>query len=253
MAKGTVMLSGMQPVGGQELGDMIGSIVSPQYSANKQNLKLAEYQYSKDLEMWNRQNEYNSPSEQMKRFQEAGLNPNLVAGQGNSGNASQMPNYNAPTISYDQKLPLVTNVLQTFADLDMKQAQTDKIKEEANVVKAQNDLINIQRQFWLKSEWNKYMEGWYRSDMSNLEFQTRLFNFERDYGVKARRDKNDNIIFEGDPSTGDVYRKRDMELENYNQEVGLTRARREGQENFNKFFSADRYMGWIMQLLRFIK
>ena len=44
---------------------------------NQANMKLAEYQYSKDLDMWNRQNEYNSPSAQMERFNAAGLNPNI--------------------------------------------------------------------------------------------------------------------------------------------------------------------------------
>ena len=39
---------------------------------------LAEYQYQKDLEMWNKQNEYNNPSNQMARLKDAGLNPNLV-------------------------------------------------------------------------------------------------------------------------------------------------------------------------------
>ncbi len=55
------------------------------------------------------------------RYQAAGLNPNLVVNQGSSGNASQMPHYQAPTISYNQKIPMITNVLQTFADLDIKQ------------------------------------------------------------------------------------------------------------------------------------
>ena len=35
---------------------------------NQENRKLAEYQYSKDLEMWNRANEYNTPANQMQRF-----------------------------------------------------------------------------------------------------------------------------------------------------------------------------------------
>jgi len=42
----------------------------------EQNKKLADYQYSKDLDMWNKGNLYNSPEEQMKRLKAAGLNPN---------------------------------------------------------------------------------------------------------------------------------------------------------------------------------
>lgn len=62
------------------------------------NMRLADYQYSKDLDMWNRMNTYNSPKEQMSRFDEAGLNPNLMYSQGTPGNASTLPKYQAPEI-----------------------------------------------------------------------------------------------------------------------------------------------------------
>ena len=51
-----------------------------------------------EIDMWNRQNAYNTPAEQMKRFKEAGLNPNLMYGQGSSGNANSKPQ----TIQQDQ-------------------------------------------------------------------------------------------------------------------------------------------------------
>lgn len=47
--------------------------------------------------MFDRANEYNSPANQMLRYQQAGLNPNLIYGQGNSGNATPMPSATAPT------------------------------------------------------------------------------------------------------------------------------------------------------------
>lgn len=43
-----------------------------------------------ELEQWNRTNEYNSPEQQMQRFSEAGLNPNLIYGQGSPGLAGQL-------------------------------------------------------------------------------------------------------------------------------------------------------------------
>ena len=46
-----------------------------------------------NLDMWNRQNAYNTPAEQMRRLQEAGLNPNLMYGQGNVGNAPTAPQF----------------------------------------------------------------------------------------------------------------------------------------------------------------
>lgn len=81
--------------------------------------------------MWNRQNEYNSPSAQMSRFKEAGLNPNLIYGQGSSGNATQLPKYSAPTVEYKYRpleLDTVMSNLGAYMDLQTRSAQVDNIK-----------------------------------------------------------------------------------------------------------------------------
>lgn len=49
---------------------------------------LTEKANKQSMENWLAQQRYNSPAEQMKRFAEAGLNPNLIYSQGNAGNAS---------------------------------------------------------------------------------------------------------------------------------------------------------------------
>lgn len=74
-------------------GSVINSVMQPvmeQLNFNH-NLKLQELQNAYNLDMWKMQNEYNSPQSQMQRFKEAGLNPNLIYGQGTSGNASSAP------------------------------------------------------------------------------------------------------------------------------------------------------------------
>ena len=70
---------------------------------NRSASKLADYQYNKDLEMWNRGNAYNAPEAQMERLKKAGLNPNLVYGSGSvSGNTTgQLPKYQAPQMKYN--------------------------------------------------------------------------------------------------------------------------------------------------------
>ena len=50
------------------------------------------YSYKKNLEQWNRANEYNLPVNQMARLKQAGLNPNLVYGSG----AGQVQAVNSP-------------------------------------------------------------------------------------------------------------------------------------------------------------
>lgn len=62
----------------------------------------AELAYQRSVEMWNRQNAYNTPQAQMARFTEAGLNPHLIYGSGgNSGNASMPQGYQPPKQEYE--------------------------------------------------------------------------------------------------------------------------------------------------------
>lgn len=60
----------------------------------------AELAYQRSMAMWHEQNKYNSPEAQMQRFKDAGLNPHLIYGQGNSGNAGSPPQYMPPDIQY---------------------------------------------------------------------------------------------------------------------------------------------------------
>lgn len=107
----------------------------------KHNKELADYQYSKDLEMWETQNAYNKPGEQMKRLKEAGLNPNLVYGTGTvTGNTSgQLPKYNAPTTQFKnvpmadpgQMLGMYNNLQQSQAQLGLTKALTQLNERKA--------------------------------------------------------------------------------------------------------------------------
>lgn len=54
----------------------------------KENMRLAQFQADANERYLQKQLEYNTPKNQMARFQEAGLNPNLIYGQGNPGNQS---------------------------------------------------------------------------------------------------------------------------------------------------------------------
>lgn len=104
---------------------------------NKKSRKWSEKMYDRqtadNIRFWDMQNKYNSPQEVMKRLQEAGLNPNLVYGNGNSvaqapnlqGADTPRPEFNAPTFD--------TGVLSQFFDVEQKQAQTDNLKAQTTV------------------------------------------------------------------------------------------------------------------------
>ena len=121
---------------------------------NQQQQKLANQAYQHDLDMWKRQNQqniamwemqnaYNTPAAQMQRYQDAGLNPNLIYSQGNPGNAaqvgqSQQAKYNAP----DYQMPLnkffnFTGMLDQYMDLTIKQKQSKNLDEQNKLLTAQ--------------------------------------------------------------------------------------------------------------------
>jgi len=120
------------PIGAAVSGlfDIAGSAL--QYKYQK---KLAEQQNQFNLDMWKMQNEYNSPAAQMKRFQEAGLNPNLIYGQGNAGNASSAPEMvtpNAPEFSRGMR-----ELAQAFNIEGLRTAIANRKKAQADASIAQ--------------------------------------------------------------------------------------------------------------------
>ncbi len=130
--------------GMKSTGDLFGAYKQRQherYMAEKNlrlNKELADYGYSQELEQWNRANLYNSPQEQMKRLQMAGLNPNLVYGRGiENVSVKQLPRYNAPTADFSKvsseragiaaAANAVGNVANQYFDIKQKAATIDRI------------------------------------------------------------------------------------------------------------------------------
>jgi hypothetical protein len=135
------------------------------------NMKLSSYQYSKDLDMWNRMNVYNSPKEQMTRFQEAGLNPNLMYGQGTPGNSATMPKYQAPEINVSRTPFNSMQVMGAYQDTTMKQAQIDNVKAQRRNTDA-DTVIKLSEGKYAdalnQARAGKTMEDWKQADINRI-------------------------------------------------------------------------------------
>lgn len=119
--------------GANILGGLFG--MGSQASANKANMELAKYQNEWNEYMWNKQNEYNTPKNQMARYLDAGLNPNLIYGSGSasSGNSTSVP---TSANMHVEPLPvpnlgeaaqqLISNIrADRLADADIKAKEAD--------------------------------------------------------------------------------------------------------------------------------
>lgn len=98
--------------------------------------KMYGRQYDDNIKFWQMQNEYNSPQNQMKRFQEAGLNPHLIYGQGNSGPAGPIksPDVQSGQFRVPDSGPGPMNAINTMYDLEIKQATLDNLKSQNTVI-----------------------------------------------------------------------------------------------------------------------
>lgn len=124
---------------------------------NTANLNLAKYQYSNEIDMWNRANQYNTPEAQMNRFKSAGLNPNLIYGQGTNGNSPNvLPHYQAPQMRYNYQPSVnLPETLSGFQDMRIKSAQVDNLQAQNKAILLENgikayqmDKLGIESQYW---------------------------------------------------------------------------------------------------------
>jgi hypothetical protein len=136
--------------------------------------EMANTAYQRDMEMWNTQNLYNSPVEQMKRLESAGLNPNLVYGKGADNVATQMPKYHnyetpvhVPQLSFGQA---VTSAIGTYQDFRMKEAQIQHMRQQNQVLAQQAQLTSLRAGFYPQELFSKLDDRRLRNLKHRYEF-----------------------------------------------------------------------------------
>jgi hypothetical protein len=138
---------GLSPDAWASIGTTLFNTGSTLY-ANSQNRKNA-------LADWNRQNAYNAPAQQMQRYKEAGLNPNLIYSQQNNAQPVRSTDYVAPQAPDFQGILAKSSQIkvqnQQLANLELQnkaiEAQIIKTKADALYVASNTKFkdIDIQR------------------------------------------------------------------------------------------------------------
>jgi hypothetical protein len=157
------------------VGNIAGNVVSgigskyQQKRQHKYNMQLAEYNYNKNLELWNKSWEreiaYNDPSAQMQRLQNAGINPHMAYAKGgvsNTASSGTLPQYSqeslqvAPGIGQrlGDKLGEIVGTVQQVANLSLTKQAVRKAEAEADLAKLTTER---QAAMW-KSEKGEYSE-----------------------------------------------------------------------------------------------
>lgn len=112
---------------------------------NESDKKAHERDRQESIDDWNRNNEYNSPKAQMSRFKDAGLNPQLIYGQGTPGNASATPvsQQKSGNPSFKPDLAQIYGEAQRL-QMNMQQMQqtVENLKTNQELIQANTDLAN---------------------------------------------------------------------------------------------------------------
>lgn len=187
----------------KEVGGVLGGLaaIPATLIQNAQQKKMQQREFDYNTEMWNNANHYNSPEMQMARLKDAGLNPNLVYGNGSvTGNTStQTPKYQAPQI---QRLPLEQanplQILGQFLDLRTRSAQANQAEASADKERSEANWIDTQRALSVLAQ-----------RMGNRKMQNEL-GVITDYSY----DRNKQSIYTNLQQTGE-----NLHLKNYQAQV----------------------------------
>lgn len=118
------------------------------------NLMLARQQNQWNLEQWERENFYNSPISQMARLRAAGLNPDLMYGQGTTGNSFSSPQMTSGAPSEPQDMSAMLSersfgqTIQQMIDKEqqrrMNEAQIEAIRATAREKNTNADATELE-------------------------------------------------------------------------------------------------------------
>lgn len=135
-------------------------------ASSKASSKSAWLNFAMQNYFMDKQNEYNKPINQMKRLEEAGLNPNLVYGNGNAVMASASPSGGGVDTAGVRSMDKL-NILGAMQALRNSKLQEKEIESrissnDANIelqrLKLAQDIINQNNLFGLQKERLSLME-----------------------------------------------------------------------------------------------
>lgn len=171
----------------------------------------AELAYQRQVQMWERQNLYNSPESQMARFKAGGLSPHLIYGQGSPGNAASPapPSYQPANLQYRYEAPQiggtinailptlmavgtwVQNMRLTDAELTQKRVQTQRGETDIERARQIMDYMTEANPKMLREMENKNSLFPYQYGMQRVGAETaqaKLFEIEQDFRYKYGED-----------------------------------------------------------------
>lgn len=179
------------------LSNPLGSAISAigGYLSNKQQAKENEKNREWSEMMWNKQNEFNLPVNQMKRLLDAGLNANLVYNDGAqtlasyAGNLGTDNSYKNPLQAFNpgiiEAMQLRNQTNLTNSQVEKNEAEAEKARRDADKTGTEDmllettfdDLVKTAREIYEKSFYDKFIS---KSQANLLQNQSDFSDYWRE-------------------------------------------------------------------------
>lgn len=189
------MFSGLFSGVASGVGGIVSSILGnkSQKSANQTNMKIAQMnnewsermmdkQNQYDIDMWSRNNEYNSASAQVQRLKDAGLNPALFMGSNAAGSASGSSSVGLPSPSSAQVQPLqYSGISQAIESSLMLASSLAKNSAETNFINTQSDVMRAESKARIAEMEQNTRGKKYDTDYRELTESLNISNLNEEY------------------------------------------------------------------------
>jgi hypothetical protein len=179
-------MAGLLGAGLGLLGSLGSSIITNKGAKNRQALA-----YQQNIKFWNMQNAYNTPKEQMKRLQEAGLNPNLIysSGQGATGVAGSVsPSKPAP---YNIQNPVPSALSTALYKPQVKEIESKISLNNSNELKNYADSK-------LKGSQKKQIDALIAGKIRELDIRNNTNQIKYEIGAETKQSEINKIIANSD-------------------------------------------------------
>ena len=180
---------------------------------NQLNYQMWQEQKQYDYDKWKEELAYNTPSAQRKRFEEAGINPNLAIAQISGGNAesaatsgnrpdaiaAQMQNPAEEVSQYANNLQNIAggfnNLSRTFQQNQLDAAQTRAVSVDADIQSIERNYRAAQ----LEATINKLVKDGQLSEeqAKNLRVDTFINSATADSQIKQKQYESENAQKQG--------------------------------------------------------
>lgn len=193
---------------------------------NRMNYQIAQENNAFNERMWDKQIAYNSPVEQRKRLEQAGLNPNLMMNGGSAGTAETAPTADTSGV---QQVPDIGSTIasgyQQFGNSLSNAASQiagmvyNNDLQQANVQKAQAEAQSSSEDARYKELQNQFAAFQFIADLREKQYRGLIAKSDYEYLRDSMQDRLDSVKFRN-TLTG-------SQSSYYNQMAGLVDVQRQ--------------------------